>query len=166
MHIYLHHTPPTQAKREMHNKPGCERKKWNVWFCVHSSPTEILVMPIWECLLPPHNLWGRKNVPYFSDVSMFDLGPMKFYSLIGQKTHWNVCISYCSVAVLEYHDQKQLKKNLFGIWLWREKYGIVVEPQIREIPFSSALRKWEKRENRKWEEAINPQSPSPVMYFL
>lgn len=42
---------------------------------------------------------------YFPDVSMFDLGPMKFYSLIGQETCRNVCISYCSVAVLEYHDQ-------------------------------------------------------------
>lgn len=47
---------------------------------------------------------------YFSDVSMLDLGPMKFYSstplLIDQETHRNVCISYCSVTVIEYHDQK------------------------------------------------------------
>lgn len=165
-HTYI--TCHTRRQREKCITNQVVRERNGMYnFVLHSSPTEMLAMPILKCLLPPHNLWGRKNMSYFSNVSMFDLGPMKFYSstplLIDQETHRNVCISYCSVAVIEYHDQKWLKKNL-GYDSGGK--GMALLENLRSERSHFHLKEWEKRKNRKWEEAINSQSPSPVIYFL
>lgn len=73
------------------------------------------------------------------------------------------CVNCFILAMVKYHDQKQLKERVsFILWLQRDRVptdGEEMVPGARSNEITSHLHVEIQRENRKWGEATNPQCP-------